>query len=79
MTGRNNPLPPLCPLLMLILFCTHGIRNLISSNIWSYFKFLDAEITKLTTIIGQKSRDVITLGKKFFYKQIDENIKTAYK
>lgn len=40
---------------------------------------LDNEITTLTTLIGQKSRSVITLGKTFFYKQIDENIKSAYK
>ncbi|XP_060876331.1 enoyl-CoA hydratase domain-containing protein 3, mitochondrial isoform X1 [Metopolophium dirhodum] len=40
---------------------------------------LDDEITKLTILIGQKSRSVITLGKKFFYRQIDENIKMAYR
>ncbi|XP_025408526.1 enoyl-CoA hydratase domain-containing protein 3, mitochondrial isoform X2 [Sipha flava] len=39
----------------------------------------DDEISKLTTLIGQKSRTVITLGKTFFYKQIDENVKLAYK
>lgn len=41
--------------------------------------FIDNEITKLTTLIGEKSRDVITLGKQFFYQQIDQNIKSAYK
>lgn len=41
--------------------------------------FLDDEIIKLTSLIGQKSRDVITLGKRFFYQQIEDNIKSAYK
>jgi len=40
---------------------------------------LEAEITMLTTSIGQKSRAVIALGKQFFYKHIDDNIKSAYK
>lgn len=48
-------------------------------NCLIYLYILDDEITKLTTIIGQKSRDVISLGKQFFYKQIDESIKSAYK
>ncbi|KAL5235125.1 hypothetical protein ACI65C_002535 [Semiaphis heraclei] len=40
---------------------------------------LDDEITKLTLLVGQKSRAVITLGKTFFHRQIDENIKLAYR
>lgn len=40
---------------------------------------LEDEIMKLTTSIGQKSRAVITLGKQFFYKHIDDNIKSAYR
>ncbi|XP_050523996.1 enoyl-CoA hydratase domain-containing protein 3, mitochondrial isoform X2 [Daktulosphaira vitifoliae] len=39
----------------------------------------DEEINKLTTLIGEKSRAVIIHGKKFFNKQINENVETAFR
>ncbi|KPJ18734.1 Enoyl-CoA hydratase domain-containing protein 3, mitochondrial [Papilio machaon] len=40
---------------------------------------LDEEVTKIIDQIKLKSRSVITLGKYFFYKQINFNIFDAYK
>lgn len=39
---------------------------------------LDEEINKLCNAIRSKSRAVIELGKRFYYKQIREDLKTAY-
>lgn len=39
---------------------------------------LDEEIEKTCQSILVKSRSVIELGKKFFYQQIQENVKAAY-
>ncbi|KOB75484.1 Enoyl-CoA hydratase domain-containing protein 3, partial [Operophtera brumata] len=40
---------------------------------------LDAEVEKIVDKIKHKSRSVITLGKQFFYKQIDLSLFEAYK
>lgn len=40
---------------------------------------LDDEVNKVCFEISLKSRSVIELGKKFFYKQINEDVMTAYK
>lgn len=39
---------------------------------------LDAEIESVCNSIISKSRSVIELGKKFYYKQITHNVRTAY-
>lgn len=39
---------------------------------------LDDELDKIVSTITSKSRDVITLGKKFFYEQIDKPLLEAY-
>lgn len=39
---------------------------------------LDAKVDAICEAIKNKSRSVIELGKKFFYKQINMDIKTAY-
>lgn len=39
---------------------------------------LDEEIDKLSKAICSKSRAVIELGKKFFYRQIGQDLKKAY-
>lgn len=39
---------------------------------------LDEEIEKICNAISSKSRAVIELGKRFFYKQIGEDLKKAY-
>lgn len=39
---------------------------------------LDAEIEKICHSICLKSRAVIELGKRFFYKQVEENLSKAY-
>lgn len=40
---------------------------------------LDQEVEDICTAIANKSRAVIELGKKFFYRQIQEDIAGAYK
>ncbi|XP_045451736.1 enoyl-CoA hydratase domain-containing protein 3, mitochondrial [Melitaea cinxia] len=40
---------------------------------------LDEEVNKIIEQIKRKSRSVITLGKEFFYKQLNLNIYDAYK
>ncbi|XP_013148256.1 PREDICTED: enoyl-CoA hydratase domain-containing protein 3, mitochondrial isoform X2 [Papilio polytes] len=40
---------------------------------------LDKEVTKIIDQIKQKSRSVVTLGRYFFYRQINLNIFDAYK
>ncbi|CAB3253401.1 unnamed protein product [Arctia plantaginis] len=40
---------------------------------------LDHEVNKIIEKIKMKSRSVVTLGKEFFYKQIEFNILDAYK
>lgn len=40
---------------------------------------LDNEVNKIVEKIKMKSRSVVTLGKEFFYKQIELNIIDAYK
>lgn len=40
---------------------------------------LDNEVNKIIEKIKLKSRSVITVGKEFFYKQIDLNLLDAYK
>lgn len=40
---------------------------------------LDKEISEITKVIKAKSRSVITLGKDFYYKQLDLPIEEAYK
>lgn len=40
---------------------------------------LDEEVTKIIDQIKQKSRSVVTLGRYFFYRQINLNIFDAYK
>lgn len=39
---------------------------------------LDAEIEKIVNKIKHKSRSVVSLGKEFFYKQIDMGLFEAY-
>lgn len=39
---------------------------------------LDQEVNRICEAICAKSRSVIELGKKFFYKQIGEDLKKAY-
>lgn len=39
---------------------------------------IDKEINTITSAITNKSRSVIELGKKFYYKQIQHGIKEAY-
>lgn len=39
---------------------------------------IDQELDKITTAIIQKSRSVIELGKRFYYKQVQCDIKEAY-
>ncbi|XP_050423509.1 enoyl-CoA hydratase domain-containing protein 3, mitochondrial [Adelges cooleyi] len=55
-----------------------ALRNGLVSKV-VHPKELDDEIDKLTLLIDQKSREVITHGKTFFNQQIDVDIKTAYK
>jgi len=40
---------------------------------------LDKELKIITDAIESKSRAVISLGKKFFYKQVETDLQTAYK
>lgn len=39
---------------------------------------LDEEIKKICDSITMKSRSVIELGKRFYYRQVQENVKKAY-
>uniref|UniRef100_A0A1B6KVJ5 Enoyl-CoA hydratase domain-containing protein 3, mitochondrial n=2 Tax=Graphocephala atropunctata TaxID=36148 RepID=A0A1B6KVJ5_9HEMI len=39
---------------------------------------LDSELKTITDAIESKSRSVISLGKKFFYQQIERDLQTAY-
>lgn len=39
---------------------------------------LDKEVDAICSAIQTKSKSVIELGKKFYYKQIQENVKKAY-
>lgn len=39
---------------------------------------LDKEVDSLCDSIKQKSRSVVELGKRFYYKQINEDVKKAY-
>lgn len=39
---------------------------------------LDSEVERIVEHIKSKSRSVLTLGKEFFYKQIDLGINEAY-
>lgn len=39
---------------------------------------LDEETRQICTAITSKSRSVIELGKRFYYKQVQENVKKAY-
>lgn len=39
---------------------------------------IDKEIAEITDVIKAKSRAVITLGKEFYYKQLDMSLEEAY-
>lgn len=39
---------------------------------------LDEEIDNVCSAIISKSRSIIELGKRFYYKQVQENVKVAY-
>lgn len=39
---------------------------------------IDKEIAQITDVIKAKSRAVITLGKEFYYRQLDMSIEEAY-
>lgn len=39
---------------------------------------IDKEIAEITDVIKAKSRAVITLGKEFYYKQVDMSLEEAY-
>ncbi|XP_063243416.1 enoyl-CoA hydratase domain-containing protein 3, mitochondrial isoform X1 [Bacillus rossius redtenbacheri] len=40
---------------------------------------LDEEVSKIVQAICEKSRAVVAMGKKFFYQQMEEDIRTAYR
>lgn len=66
-----------------MLFTGQAISSQKAVESGLIFKFcpegdLDEEIEKTCKAISSKSRAVIELGKKFFYKQIGEDLKKAY-
>lgn len=41
-------------------------------------ELLESEVGKICQAIATKSRSVVELGKRFYYKQVELNIKKAY-
>lgn len=66
-----------------MLFTGHTINSTEAKNVGLITKAcssnkLDDEIQNICTSITMKSRAVIELGKRFYYKQVQENVKKAY-